>query len=86
MRRYLVALTLLSLPVMAASAQTPQQPADLNAYRVRAMLPSVCRQLGGKVVYGAQTSRCDLPKVLKGANAPTPPTTIPRPPLVTTQK
>jgi hypothetical protein len=86
MRRHLLALTLLFLPVTAAPAQTQQEPANLNTYRLKAMVPSVCRKLGGKVIYQTHGNRCDLPKVVKEANPPTAPGAIPRPPPVTTQR
>jgi hypothetical protein len=85
MRRIFFALALCGLPAFAASAQTAQKSATLDTYRQKAMLPSICQQLGGKLTYGQQTPQCELPKVVTGATASSP-TTIGRPPPVSTRK
>ncbi len=60
----LVAICLLTL-CPNAMADTPQQAQRLDSYRIKAVLPGICAQIGGNIVYGTHARQCQLPTVTR---------------------
>jgi hypothetical protein len=47
----------------SVQADASQEPLKLDSYRLKALLPAICSQIGGTIVYGAHTHDCKLPTV-----------------------
>ncbi len=54
---------ILSCGTAFADSAPTQQPMSLDAYRLKAALPPICAQIGGKIVYGVHATQCEPPQV-----------------------
>ncbi|MDR3440979.1 hypothetical protein [Telmatospirillum sp.] len=77
----LAALAFLAFSYTGAAAD---QPMTLDSYRVKAALPAICNQIGGKLTYGVNSVQCQPTQVT--AKKPTSATSVGRPDPVTTRR